>query len=619
MPRKQINRQTDFKTIDPSLLNALLQPCRTIEHYDLFLRKFLDVELASETVSRFSTTNPLELAWEIYRHATSPKGVYLDTLDVLATASRGSQKTLLLAVVECTVLLHDRRSVLHYAASKSQAASGFAYVSGFFNNSYLRMFQATRPTKERISLRIPNVNNLDDVKLLTCDVLSISQFNVESRHESFIGIDELSSLSNDKLNSYRYISGIPVSTSDGRPPIILQISSRKATGSLIEELIAKAPETGLVVKSWTCEEMTSACPPSKHGTEKMRYYGSPYEHKVVTPEVYETLEDKRKIKYFEADGFKNCYTSCEIAHSCLSQLANQKCNIRTLNSVQKTISDYKKEPQLWTAQRLSLEGTREGSIYSAFSIDRHLKTEAELLKLLAAPETYTELLPYLKKQKFLKAVGIDHSGGSAEGAIILSIIDEKGRIFVIDYFVKEGLDTETMIVKLKEWDDKYKIDVIFPDPAAVDKNTEIERAGFLVQSDLRKSVISGIDSIRSYLMNFQGITNMYFLRGKTDLLASDMMKYRFKSKIENIFTDEPVEEGSHGPDALRYLTQNIIERNYKGVSITLTEEEPKTINNLNDIRRAMNNSFKKHLQNLGVEGQEVDEVVQTFGSVKVIL
>jgi len=619
MPRKIVSRLTDFKTVDPSLLNALLQPCKTIEHYDLWLRKFLSVELASQTVSQFANTNPLELAWKIYRHATSPKGTYETTLDILATASRGSQKTLLSAVVEVTILLHDRRSFCHFGASRGQAAAGFQYVSSFLTNDYLKIFLASRPTKERIILRIPDYRDIENIKICDCHVLPISQFNVESKHCAMVGIDELSSLDNNKLNAYRYISGIPVSSDEGKPPIILQISSRKQTGTLIEDLIAKAPESGLSVSSWSAFEMMAHCPESRHGTEEMTYYGSPTQMKVITPETYQGLEDKEKVKFFEAKGFKNCFEKCELAHSCLSQASKQKCTIRTLNSVDKVISDLKKEPQLWTAQRMSLESTREGAIYSAFSAERHLKTEAELLKLLAAPEIYTELLPYLKKQKFLKAVGIDHSGGSAEGAIILAIIDEKGRIFVIDYFVKEGLDTETMIMKLKEWDDKYKIDVIFPDPAAVDKNTEIERAGFLVQSDLRKSVISGIDSIRSYLMNFQAITNMYFLKGRTDALAIDMTKYRFKSKIENIFTDEPIEEGSHGPDALRYLVQNIIERNYKGVSITLTEEEPKTINNLNDIRRAMNNSFKKHLQSLGVEGQETDEEIQTFGSVKVIL
>lgn len=618
MPRKQINRQTDFKIIEPSLLNALLQPCKDIYHYDLWLRKFLSVELASHTVSRFATTNPLSLAWEVYRHATSPKGTYENTLDILATASRGSQKTLLCAAVECTVLLHDRRSVLHYAASRNQAASGFAYVSGFFNNSYLKMFQASKPTRERITLRVPDINNLDDIRILTCDVLSISQFNVESRHESFVGIDELSSLSHDKLNSYRYISGIPVSTWDGRPPIILQISSRKATGSLIEDLIAKAPETGLHVKSWTCAEMTAACPPSKHGSEPMRYYGSPYEHKVLTPKAYELLEDKQKIRYFEANGFKNCFDSCEIAHSCLSQLANQQCTVRTLNSVQKTISDFKKEPQLWTAQRLSLEGTKEGSIYSAFNVERHCKTELEILKLLEAPESYTELLPFLKKQKYLKAVGIDFSGGSAEGAICLAIIDERGRIFWVDSYAKEGLDTESMIVKLKEFDEKYKIDVLFPDPSPVDKIRELERAGFIVQADLRKSVISGIDHIRSYLLNFQGITNMFFLKGKTDRMATDFIKYRFKSRVENIFSDDPAEENSHFPDSARYLVQNIIERNYKGVKITVTEEDTKTVNNMSDVRRALNNSFKKHLNNLGVETED-EEPVQTIGGIKYIL
>lgn len=619
MPRKQTNRQVDFKTVDPSLLNALLTPAATIEHYDLWLRKFLNVELASQVVSRFANISPLELAWKIYRHATAPVGTYESTLDVLATASRGSQKTLVCAVTECTVLLHDRRSFIHYAASRSQAASGFQYVSSFFNNQYLKIFLAGKPTKERIILRVPSVNDLEDIKLCYAEVLPISTFNVESKHVSMLGIDELSSLDNNKLSAYRYISGIPVSSDEGKPPIIFQISSRKQTGTLIEELIEKSPETGLSIYSWSSFEMGKVCGVSRHGEEKMSYYGSPYRLKVITPEDYEILEDKEKIKYFQADGYKNCFEKCEIAHSCLSQAAKQTCNIRTLNSVEKIISDFKKEPNLWTAQRMSLESTREGAIYSAFNTERHCKTEKEVLVLLGAPEGQTDLVSYIRKQQFLKAVGIDHSGGSAEGTMNVSIIDEKGRIFVIDYYAKEGLDTEGMVVKLREFDEKYKLDVVFPDPSPVDKNRELERAGFNIQSDLRKSVISGIDQVRSYLLNFQGITNMYFLKGKTDPLASDMMKYRFKSKIENVFSDDPAEEHSHGPDGLRYLVQNIIERNYKGVKVTLDDEQKKnTINNMSDVRRVLNESFKKHLNKLGVETEDNEEI-QVAGNIKFIL
>ena len=619
MPRKQINRKIDFKSIDSNLMAALLTPARDIGHFDLWLRKFLSVELASQVVSRFANIAPLQLAWKIYNHATAPKGTYQSTLDILATASRGSQKTLMCAVVECAILLHDRRSFIHYAASRGQAASGFQYVKTFLTNDYLKIFLDGKPTKERIVLRIPNYQDLDDIKICTADVLPISTFNVESKHVAMLGIDELSSLDNSKLSAYRYLSGIPISTDESKPPIILQISSRKTQGTLIEELIEKAPESGLSVQSWTSLEMMQNCGIEKHGEEKFKYYGSPYALKVITPEEYTNLEDKEKVHYFEADGFKHCFKKCEIAHSCLSQAAKQTCTIKTLNSVEKVISDFKREPQLWTAQRMSLEATKEGAIYSGFSVERHVKTEREILKLLEAPENTNDLISYIRKQGYLRVSGVDHSGGAAEGTVSMGIVDEKGKIYWIDYFAKEGLDTEGVIVKLREFEAKYGIDVVFPDPSPVDKNTQLERAGFVIQADLRKSVISGIDQVRSYLLNYKGETAMFFLKGKTDQLALDMLKYRFKSKIENIYSDEPSEANSHGPDNIRYVVQNIAERHYRGVKITVDDEQKSNkIENMSDVRRSLNDAFKKHLNKLGVETDN-EEKIESVGGIKYIL
>jgi hypothetical protein len=618
MPRKK-NTKISFRDIDPNLLSAILTPCSSKQHLDLWLRKFLGVQLANNTVSQFSNTNALDLAWLVYSYAVAPPGTYTETLKILTVGGRGSQKTLWCAAVNTAILMHDRRSFLHYAASRGQASAGFSYINGFLTNQYLKIFLAAKPTKERLILEIPHYQNLDDVQLCTADVYPISTYTVESRHVSLISVDELSSLGSDKLTSFKYLSGIPIPSNEGKPPIWLNISSRKQTGSLIEEQIAKAQETGLKVFYWTALELCKRCPPSRHGEEKATYYGSPYFMKIIQPQEYENLEDKDKVKYFQADGFKGCL-ECPIAHSCLSQLAHQTCDLPMLSSVDQLIFNMKQEPNLWTAQRMSLESTREGAIYSAFNTERHIKTEVEILKLLEAPTNETDLLAYIKKQKFLKACGIDHSGGSAEGAITLAIIDEKGRIFWIDSYSKEGLDTPTMIVKLREFDDKYKLDILFPDPSAADKNVELERAGFLVQSDLRKSVISGIDHTRNYLMNYQGATAMYFLKGKTDKMASDFMKYRFKSKVENIFSDEPAEENSHYPDSARYLVQNIIERNYKGVKVSIEDQKPDTkIENMSDVRRALSNSFKKHLSNLGVETEAPDEPVDGGSGVKWII
>ena len=160
---------------------------------------------------------------------------------------------------------------------------------------------------------------------------------------------------------------------------------------------------------------------------------------------------------------------------------------------------------------------------------------------------------------------------------------------------------------------------MFPDPAPVDKNRELERAGYNVQTELRKQVIAGIDQVRQYLLNYNGQVNMFFLKGKTDGLAHDMMRYRFKSKIENIFSDEPAEEFSHKCDAIRYLTQNIIERNYRGVKISLTDDNKgNKIETMSDVRRALNDSFKKHLNKLGVETDDNEEI-KTIGNIKYIL
>jgi len=150
----------------------LLTPCKTRAELKNWIKYHLSLDLPDQTVSRYADTNPLDSIWEIYDicvNGNNPQGVQ----ELLYVASRGSGKTLGVAVAEFMVMLHDQRDVVHVGAILSQAKRCYEYQTSFMMNDKIR------PVLEQ--------KNADGIPILEKANMEKSVFNLVDRYSGELG------------------------------------------------------------------------------------------------------------------------------------------------------------------------------------------------------------------------------------------------------------------------------------------------------------------------------------------------------------------------------------------------------------------------------------------------
>lgn len=608
MVRKKLTDQTTkiVSEKDQQLKNNLLIPCKNKEHLKLWIKTYLAVDLADCTVSRFASINPMDAAWIIYSYV-----MYNQTdepLNILLVAARASQKTLSMAAVELAIMLHDRRDILHYAAAESQAKVGWNYLTEFAYKPFVRDYLETKPTNDEIKFILPDyLNPQEEYKKVKASVLSITLLNAQGQHAPFVSIDELLTLSHDKRKAYYDLTGVPVSTNDGRPYVRAEISSRKGPYSVVEEKMEKAAESGLMVRKWTVMENQKRCPDERSGVIPTVFYGNPKTGMVLEPEQYDKLIDSEKTGFYQANGFENCL-KCKIASFCLGDAKKQISKCKVLNSIEKTITDYHNTSlDLWVSQRLSIEPSRYGLIFPSFSRDKHVKKLKEIWEIYTgqtAPGNlvFSKLVLKMQEDGCIFYCGIDHSGGTAPYAIVTIAIDKNNRVFLLDVF-GEVVEFDTMALKLKTLNELFKYRVIFPDPASKDKNQLLKKLKFRIMDKFTKQVSAGIELTRTKLLSADGTVSFYALDERTVFWQNEMSKYHFKEKTDGSFDDEPEDEHNHSIDSVRYVFQNIF-MNANGKWIVPDLQK----NNINGTQNdELNNWFKNQINMMFINNDIKDD------------
>ena len=251
----------------------LFQRLLNKEQLRLWLIFFLGVDLADCTVSRFSTSNPLDMVWDIYQFCADDKNE--EPLDLRYIAGRASQKTLSLAALQILLPLHFKRPAVHFGGTLAQAKRAYTYFKKFVMRPYVRDTLKDEPTQQKTVFIV-------DGEEIEIEILSISTMAVQGAHAPIVSLDELAALSPDKVKAYEDVSGIPTYTHDGRPWIKFGISSRKGAYTVIEREYEEREKTGTLFKFWTVLENTSKCPDSISGTQNYSYYVNALENKVAT-------------------------------------------------------------------------------------------------------------------------------------------------------------------------------------------------------------------------------------------------------------------------------------------------------------------------------------------------
>lgn len=596
MYMKKIENKIIQTETEQQLKSNLLIPCQNKEHLSLWFKVYLNVDLADFTVSRFATTNPLDAAWIVYSHALYNESD--SPLNILLIAARAGQKTLTMAAVELAIMLHDRRDILHYAAADSQAKVGWNYLTEFSSRPYIRDYLETKPTNDNLFFKIPNYLDEDEEpKKVSAKVLSITLLNAQGQHAPFVSIDELLTLSNDKRRAYYDLSGVPVSTSDGRPYIRAEISSRKGPYSVVEEKISTASKTGLIVKSWTVLENQKRCPDERSGVIPTIFYGNPKTGIVLSSEQYEELTDNAKAGYFKGNGFDKCL-QCKISSFCLGDSKKQISKCKILNSIEKTITDYHNTSlDLWVSQRLSIEPSRHGLVFPPFSRERNVKNIKEIWEIYTGESinyipSFAKLVDKMKTDGCVFYCGIDHSGGTSPYAIVTISVDRLNRVYLLDVF-GEVIDFDAMTEKLKKIVDIFSHRMIYPDPASKDKNVLLKKMKFKIMDKFTKQISAGIELIKTKIFSADGTVSFFVLDERTTFFQNEIGKYHFKENSDGTYSDEPEDDHNHSIDALRYIFQNIFLMN--NGNWVVPDAQLNTAGNKNDFNNPIDFWFKQHV------------------------
>jgi hypothetical protein len=541
-------------TTDDDIIQALATK-HLESKYDLknWLLYFIDVDLADCTVSHFSTSNPLDMVWEIYSFCKENNSV--DPMTVYYIAGRSSQKTLSAAVLQILLPLHFKRGLVHLGGTKQQARRAYDYFRKFISKKYIRPFLKGDPTMDKTVFSVGG----EDVEV---EILPISPMSVQGPHQPVVSLDELGSLSPDKIKAYEDVSGIPSYTKDGEPWIQFGISSRHGKYTVIEKEYDNREKSGVLFRFWTVFENTKHCPDSISGTQPLDMYIDPIQNIAVLKEDFEKMSPEHASKLLKVEAREKCIT-CPLAAQCGGALKRQTSKCRSLRPVQSVITQFKKAPSLewWLSQSMSLTPSSEGLVFPRFKREVFEKTVGEIYEIFTGekcPEGYNEddLIKFMIEKGVKRYAGIDH-GYTHPMAIVVAYEDSRDNVYIMASEERAGLEPPQALAFFTEMWHKYQFTVAYPDTEAPNMNAMLRTAKLCsIMDNFTKSIEGGITAIRGKLSPTVGTTRLFGLEGKVDTLTNNFENYHFKLNSAGDVTDDVDDVDDDSVSALRYVGQN---------------------------------------------------------------
>jgi len=371
------------------------KPCKTIQEFDAWLKYFIDIDLPDHTISRYATTNPLEASWKIYDICVNNNNP--DNLqDLIYCASRGSGKTLGMAIVEFMVMIHDKRSVCHIGAILQQAKRCFEYQQGFYSATKIKkilhppkglIHPVTKKTMTDVIVRETmekSVFNIQDT-MVSIEVLPLTLKAVNGPHVPMAIVDEIDTVSGEQARAYKEISGILDSRS-GKKPIRIGISTRKSRYGLMNKQIEEAEHTGKKVEYWTALEFTERCTDERSGTELVDAYVIQDNLEAITQEEFDKKERAKQKDYVHYKLYKGCF-KCPLATLCLGDLKKQHSQSKMLKTIDELAQKVRSEGADWAlSQLMNLKPSVEGIVFREFEEKVHVKDWNQMWKTLTGTE-----------------------------------------------------------------------------------------------------------------------------------------------------------------------------------------------------------------------------------------
>ena len=548
------------------LKKLLLKKCQTREEVRAWIKYFLNLDLPDIKVSRYATTTPLDIVWEIYRICVleeNPDNIQ----ELLYTGSRGSGKTLGVAIAEFMIMLHDQRDIAHVGAIMQQAARAYEYIQSFCMSPRVKPIIDPPNTKEEskilqkstMSKSIFNINS----NVATIEILPTTLKALNGVHCQLVSCDELDTLSGEGLRAIKEVSGM-LDTKKGKKPLRVGISTRKTKYGLMNSMIENADKEGRHVRYWTALEFTEKCPDSRSGTVPTPLWLSQDTGESLLEEEYRKLpKNKQQGFILESEGMYDGCKGCPAAAFCRGDAKLQTSNSKMLKTVAEHVQKIRSEGIDWAASQLyNLKPSTEGLVFTEFEERIHVKDWNQMWFLLVGKEFPGECTHdiFVKKVHELKIpvyAGLDW-GFTNPNTVVYFAVDKRDNIYVLKTDAMTHVSQPSWIHHCKtKYHNLYRCQLYFPDSADQGAIQEMQKAGLPVSNSPKGEINAGIQVIKRFLrVPGTSDTKIVIAKETNTFLINEFSLYHFKTNAAGEITDSPEGENDHALDALRYaLTQ----------------------------------------------------------------
>lgn len=571
----------------------LLTPCKSRAELKNWVKYHLNFDLPDNTVSRYADTNPLDAVWEIYDicvNKVNPNNID----ELLYVASRGSGKTLGVAIAEFMVMLHDQREVVHVGAIMSQAKRCYEYQVQFMLNDKVRPILEAKnqegiPYLEKANMEksifnLPDRFTGDNIKV-SLEILPCTLKSVNGPHVPLVSVDEIDTVTGEGLKAFKDISGMLDSRAN-RKALRVGISTRKSRYGLMNAQIEEAEQAGRTVRRWTTLEFSARCPDDRSGLDPTVGYVQQDTMEVISEEHWDKKDRQRKEEYFKNEFPGEGCMTCPMAAACLGDAKQQKSNSPMLKPIGDAIKKTRENGADWTLSQLfNLKPSIEGIIYKEFDDKQHVKNWNEMWLILTGQEYPGECNHdiFVKKCHSMQLscyAGIDW-GWSNPSTVVYFFVDNRENVYVVRCEGQTYTNNPTwaQMIKMK-WHQMYRCQLYFPDMANPGDGVTMRTEGLACPTEQKKDTPGGIQIVKKWLRSLASpVPKIFFARDNCAPIIQEFFMYHFKTDASGKITEDPEKGHDHWLDALRYALYALFGNNQVVIDGYASDPAPKLLDN----------------------------------------
>jgi hypothetical protein len=597
--------------------DLILKPLNSAQELRDWMYTYFDIRFPMGVVYPTSTHGPIEAAWRIYELIKT--GQSKDVPEIVLLSSRDSFKTLIASAIEVLCLVHFRFSIAHAAAILSQSEKAVQYANSFFNKiqPYLEKngWKKTSDSKTKIEWRTDEGDNI------YLRVLVMTRQGMNSEHLPMLFMDEI-----DLIQDPRALEEAKMVPSIYKKyfPLTIALSTRKYAGGLMEKKVREAERSGGEVLRWNIIDITERITKNEariNEPKVTRYISRELPLKNISPEDFETLNDKEKTKYEKFDAYAGIAD-----HPMLSVMRNY-----LVDRPQSDVGDLYKpviavrnnfkqtSPEMGEAQLLCNKPSSSGLVYPRFSIIDNSISINEAYEYLSGEKessrSLTELIEYMHNLG-IEFYGAADWGNTDETSLGIFAKLAGGMTWLIDLLSAPDMEIPEIKEKVKDFTEMYKIKRWFCDsnyPAYIKMLKRTDTIyGKIPAVGVKKgveSVIDGITCVQSRIVDANNSRHFRILKHQSTERVFDAFEtYKWKLDGKGNPIDGKPEHGKDGVadimDMIRYYFFSMFGKGKNvlfSYDLENSNQQPTNLKNkITELTGKTNSGIKKSSKNKGL-------------------